>query len=325
MEVRKAVITAAGRGVRLFPAADTVQKAMLPLIDRDGLPKPAIQIIAEEALSSGIEEICVICAPGDEAQYLNQFRALRENLMEGYHGIDWAALQAARIDELLQRLHFAVQTEPFGFGHAVHCAKDFVGDQAMLLMLSDHVYISTLPGKSCAAQLVDLARKEACSVSAVSPTREHLVGRYGTLTGKRVHDQPGLYQVEKIIEKPSISQAELELLTPGLRAGHYLCIFGMNVLTPRIFELLEESLSGGDKRNGGYQLTPCMSELAQREKYLALEVQGRRVDIGARLGLLRAQVALGLAGDERHEVLAAVTEMLVEDAATCTGKPGEGS
>ena len=127
MQIRKAVITAAGRGVRLYPVADTVQKAMLPVVDRDGLAKPVIQIIAEEALDSGIEEICIVCAPGDEEQYRRQLRQLRENLLSAYEGADWAHEQARRLDDLVRRLCFAAQEEPLGYGHAVSCAKGFVG------------------------------------------------------------------------------------------------------------------------------------------------------------------------------------------------------
>ena len=157
MQIRKAVITAAGRGVRLYPAADTVQKAMLPVVDRDGLSKPVIQIIAEEALESGIEEICVICAPGDEDTYRRQFKSLHENLLASYRGADWAQEQAERLSNVVSRLRFAPQHNPHGYGHAVFCAREFVGDQPFLLLLGDHLYVSHLAGKRCAKQLIDLA------------------------------------------------------------------------------------------------------------------------------------------------------------------------
>ena len=131
MQISKAVITAAGRGARQYPASDTVQKAMLPLVDRDGLTKPVLQIIAEEALESGIEEICVVTAPGDEAVYRSHFRNYAANLRSTYKGLDWAEEQARRLVDLEQRLHFAVQPEPEGYGHAVWCARSFVGDAAV--------------------------------------------------------------------------------------------------------------------------------------------------------------------------------------------------
>ena len=131
MQISKAVITAAGRGARQYPASDTVQKAMLPLVDRDGLTKPVLQIIAEEALDSGIEEICVVTAPGDEAVYRNHFRNYAANLRSTYKGLDWAEEQARRFVDLEQRLQFAVQPEPEGYGHAVWCARSFVAERAV--------------------------------------------------------------------------------------------------------------------------------------------------------------------------------------------------
>ncbi len=312
MQIKKAVITAAGRGVRMYPAADTVQKGMLPVVDRDALSKPVIQIIAEEAIESGIEEICIVCAPDDERHYLRQLKSLRENLLVAYKGIDWAQNQAERLDNVLRRLRFVAQAEPMGYGHAVYCAKDFVGKEPFLLLLGDHLYVSDLPGERCAEQVLRLATQQECAVAAVHPTREHLVGRYGTLFGKRVPEHPGVYQIEKIIEKPSLSVAELELITPGLRAGFYLCFFGMHVLPHTLFTLLEKQISRKERANGEFQLTPALQDLARQEKYLALEVQGSRYDIGAKFGLLQAQIALAMAGRDSEQVLTTIVELLAE-------------
>ncbi|SDM13116.1 UTP--glucose-1-phosphate uridylyltransferase [Catalinimonas alkaloidigena] len=309
MKIKKAVITAAARGERLYPVADTIQKAMLPVIDIDGLHKPAIQIIAEEAFAAGIEEICIVCAPGDGDRYLSAFTLLRDNLIKSYQGIDWARQEAEKVDHLLSSLRFAEQSKPLGYGHAVYCAKAFVGDEPFLLLLGDYLYVSYLQGRRCATQLVELAMQEACAVSAVNPTIEHQITRYGTLTGKQLPQVKGVYQIEKIIEKPSLSIAELELQTPGLRAGYYLCFFGMHVLTPTVFALLEKQvLAGGND----IMLTPALQELAASEKYLALEVKGNRYDLSRRKGLLRAQLALGLAGEAHAETLATMVELLAE-------------
>jgi UTP--glucose-1-phosphate uridylyltransferase len=312
VQIRKSVITAAGRGVRLYPAADTVEKAMLPLIDRDGLNKPVIQIIAEEALDSGIEEIAVVCAPGDEEHYRRRFELLRRNLLAAHTGADWAAEQAKRLSNVVSRLTFVTQEEPLGYGHAVHCARGFVGNEPFLLLLSDHLYISHVPGRRCAQQLIDLACRQGCAVSAVHATPEHLVGQYGTLRGRRLPNEKGIYQIERILEKPSLSQAELELQVPGLRVGHYLCFFGMHVLTPTIFELLAEGMNEAGKGGGDLMLTPAQEALARREPYLAVEMAGMRYDIGARYGLLRTQVALALAGVDSQNALAAIVETLAE-------------
>lgn len=312
MQIRKAVITAAGRGVRLYPVADTVHKAMLPLVDRDGLAKPLIQIIAEEALDSGIEEVCVVCAPGDEEKYRTQLELLRESMLTAHGNADWAREQAGRLDTLLRRLHFAPQAEPLGYGHAVYCAKAFAGDEPFLLLLSDHLYVSHVKDRRCAQQLIDLAVREQCAAAAVQATREHLVGRYGTVAGRRVPDAVDTYQIERIIEKPSLSAAELSLQTPGLRVGHYLCFFGMHVLPPGIFDCLERLMADARATGGDVQLTPALDALAKREKYLAIEVAGRRYDIGSRFGLMQAQLALAVSGKDSEEALTTVIDVLAD-------------
>ncbi len=308
MKIKKAVITAAARGERLYPVADTIQKAMLPVIDTDGLHKPVIQIICEEAFSCGIEDICIVCAPGDGERYLNAFTSLRENLLRSFQGSDWARKEAEKLDHLAGHLQFVEQTEPKGYGHAVYCAKDFANNEPFLLLLGDYLYVSYLQNKRCATQVVELASQEDCAVSAVNPTIEHQISRYGTLTGKHIANQDGVYQIEKIIEKPSLSAAELELQTPGLRAGYYLCFFGMHVLTPAIFDLLAKQPAGQQS----LLLTPALQELAGSGKYLALEVKGNRYDLSRKHGLLRAQIALGLAGEAHDETLTTMVELLAE-------------
>ncbi len=309
MKIRKAVITAAARGERLYPVADTIQKAMLPVIDIDGLHKPVLQAIAEEAFLSGIEEICVVCAPGDGERYINAFTSLRDNLVKSFKSVDWAREEAEKIDTLISRVQFTEQSEPLGYGHAVYCAKAFVNNEPFLLLLGDYLYVSNLIGKRCAAQLIELATEQNCSVSAVNPTIEHQIGRYGTLTGKHVPNKNGVYQIEKIIEKPSLSVAELELQTPGLRVGYYLCFFGMHVFTPTVFDILGKQMGQGETN---IMLTPTLLELAQSETYLALEMKGNRYDLSGRNGLLRAQMALGLAGVAHDETLTSMVELLAE-------------
>lgn len=312
MKIKKAVITAAGRGERLYPVGDTVQKAMLPLVDRDSLYKPVIQIIAEEAFDSGIEEICIICAPGDEERYIRSFNSLRDNLLKAYRESEWAVNHASKIDRLLRHTAFKVQENPMGYGHAVYCAREFVGDDHFLLLLSDHLYVSHVAERRCAAQVIALAEKETCSVSAVNPTIEHQVGKYGAVTGKSVLNAPGIYQIDKIIEKPSLSLAEQELQTPGLRAGYYLCFFGIHALSPVIFDILGKYHQESLENNQMYLLTPALQALVNKDKYLALEVQGSRYDIGKKYGLLQAQIALSLAGPEKNRVLKTIVETLAE-------------
>lgn len=310
MNIRKAVITAGARGERLYPVADTVQKSMLPIVDIDGINKPIIQIIAEEALSCGVEEICIICAPDDEKKYLENFRSLQKTLETSFKNSSWAQKQALSIKNLMDRLSFSVQKDPLGYGHAVYQAKQFVNNEPFLLLLGDYLYVSDIQGKRCAQQLVELARQEDCSVSAVNPTIEHQICKYGTLTGKSLINVNGIYQIEKILEKPSISQAELELQTPGLRAGYYLCFFGMHVFKPSVFDILKKLIDSSNKNN--VFLTPALQELASTDKYLALEMKGSRYDTSKKLGLMTAQIALGLSSGMRDEVLSQMVQLLSE-------------
>ncbi len=310
MQISKAVITAAGRGARQYPASDTVQKAMLPLVDRDGLTKPVLQIIAEEALESGIEEICVVSAPGDEAVYRAHFRNYATNLRSTYKGLDWAEQQARRIVGLEERLRFAVQPEAEGYGHAVWCARSFAAGQPFLLLLGDHLYLSAEP-RRCARQLIELATAEHCAVSAVQATREHLIHQYGTLTGRRLPEHSHIYAIDEIIEKPNPTLAELRLHVPGLRAGHYLCFFGMHVLTPLVFELLNALVRENVRELGQIQLTTALNELARRERYLALETRGSRFNLGVKFGVVEAQIALALGGVDREQILALLLESMI--------------
>jgi UTP--glucose-1-phosphate uridylyltransferase len=310
VEISKAVITAAGRGARQYPASDTVQKAMLPLVDRDGLTKPVLQIIAEEALESGIEEICVVAAPGDEDVYRHHFRSYAANLRSAYKGVDWAEAQARRLLDLEQHLTFAMQPEPEGYGHAVWCARQFVAGAPFLLLLGDHLYISS-ESRRCARQLIDLAVAEQCAVSAVQATREHLIHQYGTLTGRRLPQHPEIYSIDEIIEKPNPTLAELRLQVPGLRAGHYLCFFGMHVLTPSVFDLLDDLVARNIRELSQIQLTTALNLLAGKEKYLAIETRGSRFNLGVKFGGVEAQIALALAGADRERMLTLLLESVI--------------
>ncbi|MCC6485432.1 MAG: nucleotidyl transferase [Armatimonadetes bacterium] len=310
MKIAKAVITAAGRGARLYPAATPVQKSMLPVVDRDGFTKPAIQLIAEEAINSGAQDICIVCAPGDESQYVEQFKCLRQNLLKVFQDADWAQKMAARLDDLLQKLHFAIQPEPLGYGDAVFRARAFTAGEPFLLLLSDHLYLS-YTDRSCAEQITELASEQLCSVAGVQVTRESLIANFGTLAGRRVENLSGVYEIERILEKPSVSIAEIELVTAGLRTGYYLCFFGIHVLTPAIFEILEAQ-EGRSVSQSELLLTPALDELAHRERYLAQEVKGVRYDLGQKYGLLRAQLALGEAGVDHDEILHATLETLAD-------------
>jgi UTP--glucose-1-phosphate uridylyltransferase len=302
MNITKAVITAAGRGARQYPAADTVQKAMIPLVDRDGVTKPVLQIIAEEAMDSGVEEICVVSAPGDEAIYRRQFQSYVEMLQKGFPEEAWAIDQAARINELQDRLKFAVQDEPMGYGHSVWCARNLIGNEPFLLLLGDHLYISA-ESRRCARQVIDAAREKGSSISAVQPTREHLIHQYGTVAGKRLADKPDLYEVTEIIEKPDPTTAELRLSVPGLKAGHYLCFFGIHALSPVVMDVLDQLIRNEIRELGQFTLTTALNRMIGHEPYHAIETRGIRHNLGVKYGVVEAQIALALAGEGRERML----------------------
>ena len=277
MKTTKAVITAAARNQRALP--------LQTLVDRDGMTKSVLGIIVEEALRAGIEDIALVICSGDEAAY-------RE--AAGEHA---------------GRLHFVPQVEPRGYGHAVYCAHEFVGDAPFLHMVGDHIYVSG-EAKGCARQLVETAEAQNCAVSGVQPTRENLLPYFGAVGGQRVSGAQLLYQIERVLEKPTPTEAEQSLLVPGLRSGHYLCFFGMHVLTPLVMELLRQRVE--TQNDAPIQLSPVLAELATHERYLALEAQGRRYPVDARYGLLTAQLALALSGKERDEVLTMLCELLAQ-------------
>jgi UTP--glucose-1-phosphate uridylyltransferase len=278
MNIRKAVITAAGRSQRALP--------LQTFVDRDGVEKTALQIIIEEVLSAGAEEIGLVIAPGDREAY------------------------AAAAGGHSNRLQFVEQAVPRGYGHALSLTRPFIGREPFLHLVSDHLYISRQAVR-CAQQVVEQARAGECSVSAVQATRETMLPYYGTAGGRRVARHSNLYEIENVLEKPTPSEAEQKLLVSGLRAGHYLCFFGIHVFTPTVIDLLEEEAARTPPEET-IQLSPVLARLAGRERYLALEVQGRRYNIGVKYGLLIAQLALALDGADRENLLAQLVELLAQ-------------
>jgi UTP--glucose-1-phosphate uridylyltransferase len=275
--VRKAVITAAALSQRALP--------LQTLIDGDGNKKSLLCILIEQSLAAGVEEIAVIVCPGDEISYA----------------------QAAGVHA--SSVRFIPQTEPRGYGHAILCAQSFTNSDPFLHMVGDHLYVSTAPQPS-ARRLVELAQQERCSVSGVQSTRESLLPRYGTVGGRRVPPRSDLYRVDTVIEKPTPTEAEQRLLIPGIRAGHYLCFFGIHVFTPTVMEILDRKLAASS--GTPVTLVDALAELARQEQYLAVEDEGRRYDLGAAYGLLIAQMALALNGRDRSEVLSQMLELLAD-------------
>jgi UTP--glucose-1-phosphate uridylyltransferase len=276
MNIDSAVITAAGKGQRGIP--------LQTLVDRDGQTRSALAILLREIRDTGIRRIALVLRPGDEAAY------------------------AEAAGDCAELLTFIPQPEPRGYGHALYCARAFTAGQPFLHLVSDHLCVSAsdIP---CARQLVEIARAEACAVSAVQPTRETNLHLYGTVGGSKVPGRDGLFRIECVREKPSPTHAEQELVVPGLRAGHYLCFFGMHVLSPGVMDALGELLetSGPDER---IALSAALHLAASREKYLALEINGVRHNLGIPYGLFYAQLALALRGVDGEEVLSEMVGLL---------------
>jgi UTP--glucose-1-phosphate uridylyltransferase len=275
MKLNKAVITAAGPNQNQLP--------LQHFVDLDGEEKTALQILIEDVVPAGVERIAVVVQPGDQTAYADA---------------------AGPYEQLLT---FVEQPEPRGYGEALFRAAPFVGGEAFVHLVGDHLYISS-EERRCTQQLVEIARAEDCPVSAVQATRETMLPYYGTVGGKRLEGRDRLYAIERVREKPTPTEAEQELLVPGLRAGRYLCLFGMHVLTPEVMNILADQLS--EAKGQRVSLSPALSALASRERYLAAELDGTRFNIGVKYGLLIAQLALALNGREREEVLARLVELL---------------
>jgi UTP--glucose-1-phosphate uridylyltransferase len=274
MKVRKAVITAGSPSQRSLP--------LQTLIDGDGEEKAVLQILVEEAFRANIREIAIVVQPGDEDTF------------------------AKVVGEHAGKLTFIQQAEPRGYGHALSLTRNFVGDEPFLHLVGDHLYVSANE-RGCAEHLVRTAEEQGCAISAVQETRENLLPYFGTIGGRCLPGHQDLYEVDAVIEKPTPTLAEQELIVPGIRAGHYLCFFGMHVLTPAVLRILDEQLADEGARPS---LSEALQQLAQREKFLALVMQDRRYDVGVKYGLLTAQLAVSLNGQDRDEVLTRLLTLL---------------
>ncbi len=276
MRIRKAVITAAGDYHTRLP--------LQTLVDRKGEVRTALRMTLDEIVDSGIDEIAIIIRPGQQEPYLTA---------AGPHA---------------SRLTFFEQSGPRGYGDAILRARGFVGDETFLHLVSDHLYLSRTD-RLCAQQLIEAATRHGCSVSAIQPTRENEVIYFGTVGGTPVAQSDNLYEVSTVLEKPTPTVAEQRLIVAGQRAGYYLCLFGMHVLTPAVFTLLQKSLDAA-RADQTIDLSTSLNQLAQRERYLALEIDGSRYNISYKYGLLLAQLAFSLSGVDRDLILTEMVNLL---------------
>jgi UTP--glucose-1-phosphate uridylyltransferase len=256
----------------------------------DGGTKRVAALQIEELIAAGVTEVALVVRPGHQ----RSFTELREQFGDALVSVE--------------------QREPRGFGDAVLCAEEWVAGEPFIVQVCDHVFVTEAEA-SCTRQLVEVASREGCAVSGVQANAESQLPYFGAIGGARVKGSARLYSVATVLEKPTPTVAEERCIIPGLRQGMYLQLFGTHALTPGLFAILrahKAALAPAAKLG----LTEALAVLAGREKYLALEVEGQRVDLASPFGLLRAELALALNGSRRDEVLRLILEAVARTPAS---------
>ncbi|MFC2171778.1 sugar phosphate nucleotidyltransferase [Acidobacteriota bacterium] len=275
--IRKAVIPAAGLGTRFFPASKAVKKELFPIIDGKGRAKPVVQAIVEEALSAGIEDISIIVRGGGPEAITDYFhKPLSETHLSRLSPEDRE--YARYVEELGRRIIPITQASQDGFGHAVFCARDQIGDEPFLLLLGDHLYV-TAGEISCASQLLKIFRKTQRSVVGLQAAPADRIHRMGCVTGRWGEPQSVL-NISAFKEKPDAAYAREHLQVQGLESDHFLCLFGLYILTPGIFAHLDEIIRNRDHELGEVQLTTALDRLREAEGVTGYVVQGKTFDVG---------------------------------------------
>ncbi len=275
--VRKAVIPAAGFGTRLFPASKATKKELFPIVDRDGIAKPAILLIVEEALNAGLDEVIIIVQEDDLPDFEAFFNV--QVSIENYNKLPPHFQDYARhLLDIGQRVEFVIQRAQEGLGHAVYSVRDIVGDEPFLLMLGDHLYRSDTE-RSCAQQLIDAFTRHGVSVLGLRRTSEDQIANFGTATGVWMENGEML-NVTEFAEKPTVDYARSNLRVSGLPEDEYLTVFGQYIIKPQIFEYLAEHIHNNVRERGEFQLTSALDRLRKEDGFLGLIIEGRRFDIG---------------------------------------------
>ena len=276
-KVRKAVIPAAGFGTRLFPATKATKKELFPVIDRDGIAKPAILLIVEEALDAGIEEVYIIVQRDDLSDFRNFFNA--QISIENFNKLP-AHFQdySRRLLQMGQQVHFIIQENQEGFGHAVFTTREFIGNEPFLLMLGDHIYRSN-GQTSCARQMVECYNQHGLSVVGLKRTPEEDISSFGVVNGVWLEEQR-VMNITEFAEKPPLDYARTNLHPPRTPDGEYLTVFGQYIIKPEVFDILETSIRNNLRERGEFQLTSALDRLRQMDGFLGLVIDGRRFDIG---------------------------------------------
>jgi len=276
-KITKAIIPAAGFGTRFLPATKSQPKEMLPVVD-----KPTIQYIVEEAVASGIEDILIIIGRY-KSSIEDHFDRSVELEMELEAKGKYEMLEQIQDIAGMANIQFVRQKTALGLGHAVYCAKNFIGNEPFAVMLGDDIVDS--PEYPCLKQMIDLYEQEQCSILGVKEVAQQDINKYGIVDGDKVSD--GLYTVRSLVEKPKPEAAPSNV-----------AIMGRYIITPAIFDILERTAPGAGNE---IQLTDALKTLALREKMLAYAFKGRRHDVGDKLGFLQATVEFALQRDNLRD------------------------
>lgn len=294
MQLRKAVIPAAGLGTRFLPATKAQPKEMLPIVD-----KPTLQFIIEEAVESGIEEILLITGR-NKTSIENHFdRSIELELELEKKGKNDLLEEVRKISNMVN-IHYIRQKEPLGLGHAIYCAKSFIGNEPFAVLLGDDIVYNRKP---CLKQMIEIYEKYKTTIVGVQEVPKEDVYKYGIVDGKYIEDR--VYEIKNLIEKPAIQDAPSNL-----------AILGRYIINPAIFDILEETKPG---KGGEIQLTDALKVLAQHEAMYAYIFEGRRYDVGDKQGFLEATVEYALRREDLREgflqYLVEIVEKEAKDAA----------
>ena len=276
-KIRKAIIPAAGLGTRFLPATKAQPKEMLPIVD-----KPTIQYIVEEAIASGIEEILIITGRNKKSIEDHFDKSVELEMELEKHNKNELLELVQDISEMVD-IHYIRQKEPKGLGHAIRCAKTFVGDEPFAILLGDDIVYN--PEKPCLKQLMDCYNEYKTSILGVQTVPEEDVNKYGIVDGIQIEDR--VSKVKGLIEKPSIEEAPSNI-----------AILGRYIVTPRIFDILDNTKPG---KGNEIQLTDALLQLVKEEAMYAYNFEGRRYDVGDKLGYLQATVEYALRKPELRE------------------------
>lgn len=276
MKVRKAIIPAAGLGTRFLPATKAQPKEMLPIVD-----KPALQYIIEEAVDSGIEEILIITGRNKKS-IEDHFDKSVELELELERSGKLELLEQIRKISDMANIHYIRQKEPKGLGHAIYCARYFIGNEPFAVLLGDDIVYSQKP---CLKQMIDVYNEYRTTILGVQKVSDQDVGKYGIVDVKQIEDR--VYKVKGLVEKPALKDAPSNM-----------AILGRYIISPEIFGILEQTEPG---KGGEIQLTDGLKTLAQREAMYAYDFEGRRYDVGDKQGFLEATVEYALRNKELRE------------------------